>query len=164
MEVLMRLISAYHGHADRKVIMQQANKDNEYALAELKGQRLVTVSEVDERDSFDENTIKNMTGGEDPIQARSPYGRPFSYLPEFKLWLCGNHKPRISGSDNGIWRRPKLIPFTESIPVEERDLDFEDKLAAELPGILAWAVRGCLAWQEDGGHAGMSAPASIERS
>ena len=151
MGVLMRLISAYHGHADRTVIMQQANKDNEYALAELKGQRLVTVSEVDERDSFDENTIKNMTGGEDPIQARSPYGRPFTYLPEFKLWLCGNHKPRISGSDNGIWRRPKLIPFTESIPVEERDANLKDKLTAELPGILAWAVRGCLAWQKEGG-------------
>lgn len=149
--ILIRLLAAYHGNADRKAIMQQRDKDNDYALAELPGKRLVTIAEVDERDCFDEATIKNMTGGGDPINARSPYGKPFSYIPDFKLWLSGNHKPRINNQDNGIWRRPKLIPFTESIPKEEQDPCLKDKLIEELPGILAWAVRGCIKWQTEGG-------------
>src|SRR5262249_40023751 len=67
--------------------------------------------------------------------------------PQFKLWLAGNHKPEIRGGDNGIWRRIRLIPFTVTIPKEERDLQLAEKLEAEAAGILTWAVEGCLAWQ-----------------
>jgi putative DNA primase/helicase len=64
--------------------------------------------------------------------------------------MYGNHKPIIRGTDEGIWRRIKLIPFTVTIPEPERDPDLPEKLKAELPGILAWAVAGCKAWQREG--------------
>jgi putative DNA primase/helicase len=62
----------------------------------------------------------------------------------------GNYKPKIRGGDNGIWRRIHLLPFKVTIPPEERDHQLNEKLAAEISGILAWAVRGCLEWQRIG--------------
>jgi len=62
------------------------------------------------------------------------------------------HKPQAdySGTDNAIWDRIRLIPFNVTIPPEEQDKNLTEKLEAELPGILAWAVEGCLAWQKEG--------------
>ena len=74
----------------------------------------------------------------------------WEYLPEFKLWLATNHKPEIRGTDYAIWRRIRLIPFNVTIPEDQRDPDFPSKLKTELPGILTWAVQGCLAWQQYG--------------
>jgi putative DNA primase/helicase len=75
----------------------------------------------------------------------------FDFRPTHKLWMYGNHKPTIRGADEGIWRRIMLVPFTVSIPESERDPHFRERcLMPELPGILAWAVRGCLAWQAEG--------------
>jgi putative DNA primase/helicase len=70
----------------------------------------------------------------------------FKFKPTHKLVLQTNHKPRVQGTDEGIWRRLLLIPFNETIPDGERDRDLADKLRAEAPGILLWAVRGCVAF------------------
>ena len=64
--------------------------------------------------------------------------------------MAGNHKPVIRGDDDGIWRRLQLIPFTETIPEAERDPRLPDKLLAELPGILNWALQGCRDWRAEG--------------
>jgi phage/plasmid-associated DNA primase len=82
--------------------------------------------------------------------ARYLYGEFFEFRPQFKLWLAANHKPVIRGTDHAIWRRIRLIPFTVTIPEEERDGALPAKLRAEMPGILRWAVEGCLLWQRDG--------------
>ena len=74
----------------------------------------------------------------------------FKTHPTFKIFLATNHKPVIKGTDHAIWRRIRLVPFTVTIPDEEQDKALNDKLREELPGILAWAVRGCLAWQKQG--------------
>ena len=66
------------------------------------------------------------------------------------MWIRGNHKPQIRGTDDGIWRRVLLVPFTVQIPPEEVDPELPQKLRDEMPGILAWAVRGCIEWQRDG--------------
>jgi P4 family phage/plasmid primase-like protien len=128
-------------------------------LAALRGVRLVTAGEPNEGRKLDEGFVKSITGG-DTISARFLYGRPFSFRPQFKLWLSGNHRPRITGTDNGIWRRVKQIPFAVQFvdeadsarglrgPAVDRALP--DKLRRELPGVLAWAVRGALWWQEEG--------------
>jgi putative DNA primase/helicase len=74
----------------------------------------------------------------------------FSYVPTWKLWLAANHKPTIRGTDLAIWRRIPLIPFTVTIGEDEIDRQLPKKLEAEAPGILAWAVRGCAEWQQQG--------------
>jgi putative DNA primase/helicase len=90
-----------------------------------------------------------MTGGEN-IQARFNYGLPFEYHPHYKLWMRGNHKPRIYNTDEGIWRRIWLVPFTVRITDERCDPNLTEKLLKELPGILNWSLEGCRQWRESG--------------
>jgi putative DNA primase/helicase len=118
-------------------------------VARLAGTRAVTVSETPEGARFNESLIKDLTGG-DTITARFLRREYFDFRPQFKLWIRGNHKPVIRGTDDGIWRRVLLVPFNEQIPEAEVDMELPGKLRAELAGILAWAVRGCLDWQAEG--------------
>lgn len=74
----------------------------------------------------------------------------WTFSPTHKIMMGTNHKPEIRETKNAIWRRVKLIPFTVTIPESERRKDLPKRLRAEYPGILAWAVRGCLDWQKDG--------------
>jgi putative DNA primase/helicase len=96
-----------------------------------------------------EVVIKQVTGGE-PISARFLYGEYFDFTPSFKVFLATNHKPQIKNQDYGIWRRLRLIPFTVTIPENERDPKLVEKLDDELPGILNWALEGVRKWQQDG--------------
>jgi putative DNA primase/helicase len=84
----------------------------------------------------------------------------WDFAPTHKLHLAGNHKPIVLGDDLGIWRRIKLIPWEVTIPDGEIDRDLGDKLRAELPGILRWAVHGCLEWQ----RVGLSEPGSVQEA
>jgi len=118
-------------------------------LANLKGKRYVVASELEDGRRLAVGLIKDMTGGE-TIKADRKYEHEFEYQPTHKLWLVGNHKPIIKDTTLSIWRRMKLIPFTVTIPDNEIDLDMPAKLEEELPGILAWAVKGCLDWQRLG--------------
>jgi len=117
-------------------------------LARLRGARLVTAAESGEGHRLDEAVVKEITGG-DTIAARPLYGRYFEFRPKFKLLLTTNHRPRVDGGDNAIWRRLRLVPFEQSFEGRE-DRDLQATLQNELPGILAWAVTGCLAWQQHG--------------
>jgi len=112
--------------------------------------------EVEEGIRLDEPLVKELTGG-DRLKARYMRQDYWDFTPTHKLWLLTNHKPRIRGTDHGIWRRIRLVPFTVTIPDEEQDHGLLDALRAELPGILAWGVRGCLAWQRDG----LTAPPAV---
>lgn len=118
-------------------------------LADLQGARLVTCGETDEGQRWAEARIKMLTGG-DPVKARFMRQDFFQYTPQFKLFLAGNHKPRLSNVDEAIERRFRLIPFTVTIPKPDRDTDLAKKLRQEWPSILAWAIDGCLAWQAEG--------------
>lgn len=125
------------------------NDSNTNDIARLVGARFVTAMEVGEDKRMNEALIKQLTGG-DKISARFLHKEFFDFTPTFKIWMGANHKPRIKETDNGIWRRLKLIPFEVTIPEAERDKDLPKKLKAELPGIFAWAVEGCLKWQKEG--------------
>jgi putative DNA primase/helicase len=98
---------------------------------------------------LNEGLLKQITGG-GKITARYLYGDEFEFTPEFHIWVDTNHKPVIRGTDLGIWRRIKLIPFEVNIPAEKVDKNLKFKLRKEFPQILAWAVEGCLKWQKDG--------------
>lgn len=125
-------------------------------LARLRGTRFVSAIETSEGRALAESFVKAVTGG-DRISARFLYTEFFDFEPAFKLWLGTNHKPIIKGGDEGIWRRVRLIPFGERFEGEHCDPNLRAKLDAELPGILAWAVRGCLEWQKRG----LKPPASV---
>jgi putative DNA primase/helicase len=118
-------------------------------LARLAGARMVTAIEANFNRHLDEAKIKGMTGG-DPITARVMRQNLFQFVPEFKLWLVANDRPRVRGTDDALWRRVRVIPFEVEIPKEEQDPSLPSRLRAEWPGILAWAVRGCLKWQREG--------------
>ena len=118
-------------------------------IARLKGARLVVCDEPDDGARLNESLIKQLTGGS-RITCRFLYGDEFEYSPEFKIWMAMNHKPKIRGTDNGIWRRIKLLLFEVSIPQEKVDKELAGKLKKELPQILAWAVRGCIKWRQNG--------------
>jgi putative DNA primase/helicase len=118
-------------------------------LAGLQGARLVTATETEEGRRWAESKLKQMTGG-DRIAARFMRQDFFEYMPQFKLMISGNHRPVLWTVDEAIRRRFILFPFTETIPVEERDRNLTEKLRFEWRGILGWAVMGCLEWQRNG--------------
>lgn len=125
--------------------------DNSNDLAALVNARLVTSKESTEGKQLNEARVKAVTGHE-PVTCRFLYNEFFTYVPTWKILLAVNHKPEIHGTDNGIWRRIRLIPFTQSFDGKREDKHLEDYLIAnELPGILNWALQGCLDWQRLGG-------------
>ena len=150
LEVLRQILGDYARHIQAESLMiRKFDNGQTNDIASLKGARLVTSIETEEGHRLAEAKIKSFSGG-DTIMARYLYSEFFEFKPEFKIWLACNHKPVIRGTDLAIWRRIRLIPFTVSIPDDRQDKKLPEKLHAELPGILAWAVRGCLAWQKDG--------------
>lgn len=126
-------------------------------LARAKGARLVVAAESSDIACLNESQIKNLTGG-DKIAARPLYAQGFDYKPNFKIWLSTNHKPTIKGTDNGIWRRVVLIPFTVTIPEEEQDPRLPEKLAAEREGILSWIAEGARRYYAEG----LDRPAAVK--
>ncbi len=118
-------------------------------IADLKGARLVASIEVEEGKRLAEALVKQLTGG-DRIKARHMRQDFWEFKATHKLLLAANHKPRVRGADHAIWRRIKLVPFDVTIPDEEKDKKLPEKLRAQRSGILAWAVRGCRDWQQNG--------------
>lgn len=116
-------------------------------LAMLKGARLVTASETEEGRSWAEAKIKQITGG-DPITARFMRQDHFTFRPQFKLIIVGNHAPRLVNPDDAMRRRFNIVEFNNK-PTKP-DLYLERKLAAEHGRILTWAIAGCREWQASG--------------
>ena len=148
LNVLQELFGDYACTTGTETFMKK-NSEQSNDLARLKGARLVTTSEVEQGKALSESLIKQITGG-DEITARFLYGEYFSFKPTFKIFMATNHKPKIRGADNGIWRRIKMIPFTVTIPAEQRDKTLTEKLIAENSGILNWLIQGYALWRKEG--------------
>lgn len=148
-EILKRLAGGYAQTVQFATFTERDPNAIRNDLASLDKARLVVASEGPEGARLDEGVVKQVTG-EDSITARFLHREFFTYTPSFKVVLVTNHKPVITGSDHGIWRRVVLLPFPVTIPKEKQDKRLLDKLTAELPGILAWAVAGFHAWREQG--------------
>jgi P4 family phage/plasmid primase-like protien len=118
-------------------------------IASLFGTRFVPSVEVEEGRQLAESLVKQLTGT-DYLSARRMREDFWDFKPTHKIFLVANHKPIVRGTDYAIWSRIKLIPFEITIPEDERDTSLPDKLRAEYPGILAWAVKGCQDWQNHG--------------
>ncbi len=118
-------------------------------LARLIGARMVSAQETEEGRQWAESRIKSLTGG-DPITARFMRQDDFTFTPRFKLWFAGNHKPGLRNVDPAMAARVNMVPFLVFIPKDRRDPKLQEKLQAEWPSILRWAIDGCLKWQREG--------------
>jgi len=142
-------LGGYHRTAPIETFIASAQERHPTDLAGLRGARLVTATETEEGRRWSESKIKLLTGG-DKIAARFMRQDFFEFTPQFKLLFAGNHKPGLQSVDEAIRRRLHLIPFTVTIPLKDRDEKLAERLRTEWPGILAWAIAGCLKWQEHG--------------
>lgn len=150
LETSLAMLGDYGRQAEFSTfILKRSDDAPRNDIAALHGARFVSAIEVAEGKRLAEPIIKSMTG-QDTVTCRRLFEEFFSYQPAFKVFLGANHRPVIKGTDHGIWRRIRLIPFKVTIPDHKQDKELLAKLRQELPGILAWAVRGCLAWQQHG--------------
>jgi putative DNA primase/helicase len=151
-ETLQALLGSYAQHAPAALfVADRHGREPEKEIARLVGSRLVIGSEIEEGAKLAESRVKDLTG-QDTLTGRFLYSAPFDFKPTHKLWIFGNHKPDVAGNDLGIWQRMRLIPFSVQIEESKIDKRLPSKLVAELPGILNWAIDGCLAWQKKGLH------------
>jgi putative DNA primase/helicase len=143
------LLGDYHKTAPTEMFIATKSDRHPTELAMLRGARLVTASETEKGQRWSESKIKSLTG-DDPITARFMRQDFFDFMGQFKICISGNHKPGLRTVDEAIKARMHLIPFLLFIPKQDRDLQLKKKLQQEWPGILQWAIEGCLTWQRDG--------------
>jgi putative DNA primase/helicase len=149
MNAIGKILGDYAGIAQFDTFAIKKNEGVRDDIADLAGARFISASEGESRQRLAEGLVKQLTGG-DPMKARHLYRDLFTFTPTFKLWLATNHKPIIRGTDHGIWRRIRLVPYTVTIAEETRDKNLKHKLEAEYSGILNWLLEGCKDWQAQG--------------
>jgi putative DNA primase/helicase len=153
---IAKLLGDYAAIADMNTFLASNTERHPTDLAKLHGARLVIAQETHRGRHWDEPKIKALTGG-DTITARFMRMDFFDYRPTFKLFIAGNHRPRLSNVDEAMRRRLLLVPFVVQIPPAERNTDLPRKLEAEWPAILRWCIDGCSQWQQ----AGLAPPATV---
>jgi putative DNA primase/helicase len=150
------MLGEYHRTAPIETFVATQTDRHPTDLAGLRGARMVSAVETEEGRRWAESKIKSLTGG-DKVSARFMRQDFFEYVPQFKLLIAGNHKPSLRTVDDAIRRRFHMIPFAVTIPPEQRDTTLGDRLKEEWPGILTWAIEGCIEWQEKG----LAAPTAV---
>lgn len=156
LNTLAAILAGYAAVAPMETFTASPGDRHTADVAMLRGARLVTAQETEEGRRWAEARIKAMTGG-DPISARFMRQDFFTFFPQFKLIIAGNHKPGLRNVDDAIRRRFNLIPFNVGILPEERNPDLFDDLKSEWPDILQWMIDGCLEWQ----NIGLAAPTAV---
>jgi putative DNA primase/helicase len=149
LNTVAQILYDYHVTASQETFIASTSERHPTDLAMLRGARLVTVAETEQGKRWAESRIKQMTGG-DRITARFMRQDFFEYDPQFKLLISGQHRPGLNAVNEAIKSRFNMVPFTVTIPEKERDKNLTKKLESEWPGILAWAIEGCLQWQKIG--------------
>jgi putative DNA primase/helicase len=149
LNTLLEMFGDYGRQSEPELLMKKRSEAHPTGVADLQGARLVTTSEIEAGRRLAESLVKQLTGG-DRIKARFMRQDFFEFDPTHTLWLAANHKPVVKGTDIAIWRRIILVPFDLTIPPAQQDRDLGNVLAAELSGVLNWAIKGCLDWQRDG--------------
>jgi putative DNA primase/helicase len=139
----------YAAAADPELLIARTFDAHPTGVADLFGLRLAVLTESDSGRRLAEGTVKRLTSSE-PVKARRMREDFWSFTPSHTFLMLTNHKPLISGTDEGIWRRIKLVPWDVVIPEDERDEDLGDKLALELDAVLAFLVRGYQDWHSSG--------------
>ena len=156
LNTILHILGDYAIATPTETFMKKSADQNTNDIARLRGTRFVTTTEAEQGRRLSEPLIKKITGN-DQMTARFLYGEYFNFTPTFKIFMATNHKPVIKGTDHGIWRRIKLVPFTTRIPEEKQDKNLEEKLKQEASGILNWLLEGTARWRREG----LKAPTAI---
>jgi putative DNA primase/helicase len=149
LNTILNMLGDYAVSTQTETFLKQNADKISNDIARLRGARFVTTTETEQGKKLAEPLIKQITGN-DKLTARFLFSEYFSFLPTFKIFMATNHKPLIKGTDYGIWRRIRLIPFTTTIPADKQDKDLEMKLRAEWSGILNWLITGTARWRAEG--------------
>ena len=151
LETIKRVMGPYSSTCNIATLMTSETRTEAQSndLAMLKGVRLVSCSENKKGGELDEPKVKIMTGG-DEICCRFLYAEFFTYYPEFAIWLSTNNRPRIKGTDDGIWRRIRLVEFKEQFIGRHENPNLKRDLLMEKEGILAWMLEGLRLYLEEG--------------
>ena len=157
LNTLIGILSDYATTAPIETFTESRNDRHPTELAMLDGPRLVVAQETEQGRKWAETRIKALTGG-DPITARRMRQDFSTFQPKFKLVIAGNNKPTLTTVDEAIRRRFHIVPFTVTIPESKRDKWLFDQLKTEWPGILAWAIEGCVEYAE---RDGLDPPCSV---
>lgn len=147
---ILRLLGTYGSKvSDSLVYASERGSPPFLEIAQLFSIRFALGEENSEGGRLNEKFLKAASGG-DKQKGRFHYGNFCEYWPSAKIHLVGNHRPRINGTDDGIWRRFLLIYWPVQIPAERRDPTLKDRIAAEMSGILNWALAGAREWASGG--------------
>jgi putative DNA primase/helicase len=150
LNVLIDLFGTYHKAADISSFVQTGQERVRSDIARLAGARLVTSTEPEEGQRLASSIIKRITGG-DPIVSRFLYGSEFEHVARYKLWIATNHKLKLRGGDDAIWRRIRFLPFEVRIPDSEKRPNLDRLLLErERSGVLNWLIEGAQLWLRDG--------------
>lgn len=151
LEIINEICGSYGATSNSEILLEKRNQaGNLGEIARLNGIRNVVTNETKIGDKLNESSIKSLTSGIEKIVARFLYGNEFEFLPIFKIFMATNHRPVIRGTDNGIWRRIKIVPFNVVFEKDKQDKELIFKLKKELPEILNWLIQGCMLWQKEG--------------
>jgi putative DNA primase/helicase len=157
-EILRLLFGDYYQKAPSELLLMKRSEGVPADVARLCGVRLAVLAEIAGGKKLNEAKAKDLSGN-DTVVARHLYGSFFEFAPTHKIWMYGNHKPVITGTDHGIWRRLLLIPFTVTIQEDKRK-PMRELLASaqrEMPGILNWCLEGLEGWK----RFGLDVPAAV---
>ncbi len=147
LETVTHIMGEYAATASMDTFTASKHSQHLTFMAMLRGARLVTASETEEGKAWAETKIKQVTGG-DKITANFMRQDAFTFMPQFKLTVVGNHKPVLRNVDDAARRRFNIVPFT--VKPKNPDRALTEKLRAEAPAILQWMIEGCLDWQAKG--------------
>lgn len=159
MSTIGGLLASYATTAATETFVNTRNSQHLTFIASLKGKRLVSVPEMPDQVTWNLGRIKQISAG-DPIQANSMRGDPFEFTPTCKLLFACNEPPSLTSAGNDVRRRFNFLPFTTTVTPDQRDKHLVEKLRAEWPGILRWALNGCVEWQT----VGLQAPDVVLRA
>jgi len=147
LDTIMGIMGSHAAEAPEGLLTARITDEHPTEIADLYGKRLVVASESEEGRKMRIGLVKKITGNR-YLKARFMRQDYFQFERTHKTVLVTNNKPIVTETSNAVWRRLRLIPFTVTIPEEKQDRHLTERLVAEWPGILAWAVRGCLDWQK----------------
>lgn len=160
LDIIYEMLGDYALNSQIESILAKGNNNGGGAsseIARMNGARFVRTNEPNEGSRFNEGLVKQLVSG-DVTTARFLYGTEFEFIPRFKLWIATNYKINVRGTDTGIWRRQRLVPFEVKFTGDKADKHLTEKLRTELPQILGWAVKGAVKWF----NGGLKTPKEIE--